>query len=220
MSVLVFFSNLEIIDYIIIALVVFILIFLFCLSSSLMKKNKELKDRLDKIENDKSMDNDIIKKEINLDKEDKDIIEVSDEGIVKDDINEILKDIPNLNEAKPYTKNVLKSFNVSGQTSPVNIGKSTVDAPKLRVSNNFSNSHLEKNVKYDEIEEISKRMEEEVKPQTIELTDYEKKQEEEAIISYQELIEAKNKTYNINDDEEIDSFIDELKNFRTDLRGE
>ena len=60
-------------------------------------------------------------------------------------------------------------------------------------------------------------MEEEVKPQTIELTDYERQQEEEAIISYQELLKAKDRIYKITDDEEIDSFIDELKEFRTNL---
>ena len=70
------------------------------------------------------------------------------------------------------------------------------------------------------IEEISKRMEDELTPQTIELTDYEKKQEEEAIISYKELLKVKDIIYRINDDEEIDTFIDELKEFSTDLKGE
>ena len=60
-------------------------------------------------------------------------------------------------------------------------------------------------------------MEDELKPQTIELTDYEKKQEEEAIISYKELLKAKDRMYKITDDEEIDTFIDELKEFRTNL---
>ena len=49
---------------------------------------------------------------------------------------------------------------------------------------------------------------------------YEKRQEEEAIISYQELIKAKDRIYKISDDEEIDTFIDELKEFRTNLKGE
>ncbi len=44
-----------------------------------------------------------------------------------------------------------------------------------------------------------------------------KKQEEEAIISYDELMKVKDKIYNITDDEETDEFIDELKNFRLDL---
>lgn len=65
--------------------------------------------------------------------------------------------------------------------------------------------------------EIVEKMEEETKPSNIELTDYEKKQEEEAIISYDELMKVKDKIYNITDDEETDEFIDELKNFRLDL---
>ena len=70
------------------------------------------------------------------------------------------------------------------------------------------------------IEEISKRLAEEVEPQTIELTDYEKRQEEEAIISYKELLKVKDRLYKITDDEEIDTFIDELKEFRTNLNEE
>ena len=65
--------------------------------------------------------------------------------------------------------------------------------------------------------EIVERMEEEIKPSNIELTDYEKKQEEEAIISYDELLKVKDKIYNITEDEETDEFIDELKSFRLDL---
>lgn len=66
--------------------------------------------------------------------------------------------------------------------------------------------------------EIVERMEEEIKPSNIELTDYEKKQEEEAIISYDELSKVKDKIYNITEDEETDEFIDELKSFRLDLQ--
>ena len=65
---------------------------------------------------------------------------------------------------------------------------------------------------------VFERMEEEIKPSNIELTDYERKQEEEAIISYDELLKVKDKIYNITDDEETDEFIDELKNFRIDLQ--
>ena len=66
--------------------------------------------------------------------------------------------------------------------------------------------------------EIVDKMEEEMKPSNIELTDFEKKQEEEAIISYDELLKVKDKIYNITEDEETDEFIDELKNFRLDLK--
>ena len=87
------------------------------------------------------------------------------------------------------------------------------ELPKLEEnSSNMSNQEF--------IEEISKRLAEEVEPQTIELTDYEKRQEEEAIISYKELLKEKDRLYKITDDEEIDTFIDELKEFRTNLNEE
>ena len=66
--------------------------------------------------------------------------------------------------------------------------------------------------------EIVSKMEKEIKPSNIELTEYEKKQEEEAIISYDELLKVKDKIYNITEDEETDEFIDELKSFRLNLQ--
>ena len=50
------------------------------------------------------------------------------------------------------------------------------------------------------------------------ITEFEKKQEEEAIISYDELLKVKDKIYNITEDEDTDEFIDQLKNFRLDLQ--
>lgn len=67
------------------------------------------------------------------------------------------------------------------------------------------------------LEEISKRMADEVVPQTIELTDYEKDQEENAIISYQELLNVRNNVSVLGDEEETFEFIEELKKFRNSL---
>ena len=67
------------------------------------------------------------------------------------------------------------------------------------------------------MEEVSEKLSRELKPQTIELTDYEQKQEDEAIISYQELFANKDKTFNISDDEEDEDFISALKSFRDSL---
>ncbi len=67
------------------------------------------------------------------------------------------------------------------------------------------------------MEEVSEKLSKELKPQTIELTDYEQKQEDEAIISYQELLANKDKTFNISDDEEDEDFISALKSFRDSL---
>ena len=219
--------------------------------------------------NDKEIEN---HEDINIIKEDKleednivvpnekvDVLNELNENLYEDDIlskpeeegiNEILKDLPDNDTSitAPYTRNVLKSLAQSGQTSPVNIGKSAVDVPKVKVTSyvkeepkhevkaeqqklDFEEKDIKKELpKLEEnssnmsnqefIEEISKRLSEEVEPQTIELTDYEKRQEEEAIISYKELLKVKDRLYKITDDEEIDTFIDELKEFRTNLNEE
>ena len=281
MGLLKIFSEMDTLDIIIVAGIIFIVIFLICLSSSLMKKNKVLREELknkqnidniimdEDITNDKEIEN---YEDINIIKEDKpeednivvpnekvDILNELNENLYEDDIlskpeeegiNEILKDLPDNDTSitAPYTRNVLKSLSQSGQTSPVNIGKSAVDIPKVKVTSyvkeepkhevkieqqklDFEEKEIKKELpKLEEnsssmsnqefIEEISKRLAEEVEPQTIELTDYEKRQEEEAIISYKELLKEKDRLYKITDDEEIDTFIDELKEFRTNLNEE
>lgn len=281
MGLLKIFSEMDTLDIIIVVGIIFIVIFLICLSSSLMKKNKVLREELknkqnidniimdEDITNDKEIEN---YEDINIIKEDKpeednivvpnekvDVLNELNENLYEEDIlskpeeegiNEILKDLPdNENSINvPYTRNVLKSLSQSGQTSPVNIGKSAVDVPKVKVTSyvkeepkheakieqqklDFEEKEIKKELpKLEEnssnmsnqefIEEISKRLAEEVEPQTIELTDYEKRQEEEAIISYKELLKEKDRLYKITDDEEIDTFIDELKEFRTNLNEE
>ncbi len=141
---------------------------------------------------------------------------------------------------KPYQKNVLREMSKKMPISPIHIEKNNIDeeVSTYSVSNDEdydlnevyleddSVSPLEKmedvystsndNMKF--ASEVVSRMEEEMKPSNIELTDYEKKQEEEAIISYDELQKVKDKIYNITEDEETDEFIDELKNFRLDLQ--
>ena len=69
----------------------------------------------------------------------------------------------------------------------------------------------------DYLDEISKKIESEIKPQTVELTDYEKEQEENAIISYKELKNVNNSSNEnvVSDDTEV--FLNSLKNFRNSL---
>lgn len=74
------------------------------------------------------------------------------------------------------------------------------------------------NKKSDYLKEVSKKLSSEVQEKTIELTDYEKNQEENAIISYQELLSVKDKISIIEDDDlDEASFIEELKKFREGL---
>lgn len=138
-----------------------------------------------------------------------------------------------------YQKNVLREISRKMPTSPIHIDKSNIDEDTsiYTVSNDENDYDLDEiylreesvspleemedsydvndNMKF--ASEIVSRMEEEMKPSNIELTDYEKKQEEEAIISYDELQKVKDKIYNITEDEETEDFIDELKIFRSDL---
>lgn len=66
-----------------------------------------------------------------------------------------------------------------------------------------------KNDDISKLESIKETIEREYKPETIVLTDYEKEQEENAIISYDELIKNKNKI-NISYDEEYEASTDEV----------
>lgn len=219
-----------------------VIIFLFCflvfLSIVLVLKNKKLvkllneenENNLEKIEipvvsqikkeepKEQTLEEFKIEKELKIEKEQK----------------EIKIEKPCIEEKGPYKKNVLREMNARMQTSPISISENDVvyntsadynyDLEESYLREESSISPLEEmediyeendNIKF--ASEIVDRMEEEIKPSNIELTDYEKKQEEEAIISYDELLKVKDKIYNITEDEETDEFIDELKSFRLDL---
>lgn len=138
-------------------------------------------------------------------------------------------------EAGPYKKNVLREMNARMQTSPISIRSDDViyntndsysddydlDEVYLRDESVSPLESMEDSYEVSDnmrfASEIVERMEEEIKPSNIELTDYEKKQEEEAIISYDELLKVKDRIYNLTEDEETDEFIGELKSFRLDL---
>ena len=157
-----------------------------------------------------------IKKEINIPK-DAPIVEKKEE----------IKIEKNKEETGLYKKNVLREMNARTTTSPIHIerndeennygfGESYLREESVSPLEMMEDSYeVNDNMKF--ASDIVERMEEEIKPSNIELTDYEKKQEEEAIISYDELLKVKDKIYNINEDEDTEEFIDELKSFRLDL---
>lgn len=161
-------------------------------------------------------------KEIKLPLEDKEEIKLppEDKQPPKEEKKEII-------ENGLYKKNVLRD--TRRQTSPISINN--INNITTNTNNNIDKSYISNTSPLEELEDIYEtndsmkfasdivdKMEEEIKPSNIELTEYEKKQEEEAIISYDELLKVKDKIYNITDDEETDEFIDELKNFRIDLQ--
>lgn len=222
-------------------IIAFLLCFLIFLTIILVTKNKKLIMLLK--EENSTNSNDIYKQDIPiLDKKEVVIEEKNLEFEIKQENNverekqyDLEKEETKKEEIGPYKKNVLREINSRSQTSPISISSKDVIYNENEIDKDYydldesclrenSISPLEKmedtyevndNMKF--ASEIVRKMEEEIKPSNIELTDYEKKQEEEAIISYDELLKVKDKIYNITDDEETDEFIDELKSFRLDL---
>ena len=185
-------------------IVVFLFVFVIFLLVVLLLKNRKLSKYLK--ENN-------IKEELNDTHEDTPLI-LSE---AKEEPKEIVKELPKqeiiepkelekveeVKEVKEEIKDILKCIDLHEDAlSPL---ETMEDAYEVNDNMKFAS-------------DIVERMEEEIKPSNIELTDYERKQEEEAIISYDELLKVKDKIYNITDDEETDEFIDELKNFRIDLQ--
>ena len=235
-----FYNSLDTVSLVMFWSAIFAFLFLVVLSVNLYNKNKQLVSIIDELKKDlrntvKSEFNNSkleVKKEIVAPvKEEKaveSVIKVKQEKIPeKVDIDK--KDNISKKEEGPYSKNVLREISTRYQTSPISIKKeenndkvniasiSKDEEPKVKeefvVQKEKTNQE-----KLSFAEEISKKMEEELKPQTIELTDYEKQQEEEAIISYQELLQTnKDRLYNITDEEETVDFIKELKSFRSSL---
>lgn len=160
---------------------------------------------------------------------------------------EIIKEEPKKEEVKipnaPYQRNVLRE-RYSNQTSPIGIIKRE-DSYQRNLNNarelhNVLNEEQPSSRKY--LEEVSQKLSEATDLNDIDRTAYEIEQEEEAIISYQELMNKKDqikiideedavisidelmrrkrqeeKLYNITKEEENNTFIDELKQFRHDL---
>ena len=236
-----FYNNLSSDSLFFFWIIIFLFIFLVVISIILINKNKKLvkilKEEQEKVEDNKEINNNILKQqklEVPLEeptsnKEEEKI------PVVKEEVKEEVK------ENNLYQKNVLREISSKQPVSPIHIEKKeeyiarenldNFDFNSVNYDNGLGMTYEDPNISpLEEMEdayevndnmkfarEIVEKMEEETKPSNIELTDYEKKQEEEAIISYDELMKVKDKIYNITDDEETDEFINELKNFRIDL---
>ena len=225
-------------------IIVFLFCFLIFLTIVLVFKNKKLikllkEEHITAIEEDSNvLEIPIIEKKEEIVNDDREQVEennsIQEELVIEETEKvkplEVVKD-----ETGPYKKNVLREMNARMQTSPISISRNDVIYNSNEETSNdygFDETYLREdsvsplemmddtyeindNMRF--ASEIVEKMEEEIKPSNIELTDYEKKQEEEAIISYDELLKVKDKIYNITEEEETDEFIDELKSFRLDL---
>ena len=230
-----FYNSLDIVGLVIFWLAFFAFLVLLGSVINLYKKNKQLVFIIDDLR--KKLNETIKEEQEKKIKEKKEQVIVEKKEEVKEEkVNNnvekvevtVVKEPMKKEEKKgegPYSKNVLRENTARYQTSPISIKKSeTKDEINIASISREEMPQVkeEKNSKKEEklsfAEEISKKMEEELKPQTIELTDYEKKQEEEAVISYQELLKTnKDRLYNITDEEETIDFIKELKSFRSSL---
>ena len=101
---------------------------------------------------------------------------------------------------KPYSKNILNEQKKT--TSPVTIN-----------NNEFNVDDYVRNKNRNYLEEVSKSIQKELDSKPIQLTEYEQEEELNAIISYQELLNSKEKE----DNNETKEFIDQLKNLRNSL---
>lgn len=234
-----FYNSLSTVSLVMFWSAIFAFLFLIILSVNLYKKNKQLvfvieelrknlrdtvKSELDKPKVEPIKE---VKTEVKEPEKEEKIVENTSEvkkEIVTEKVEEVKENVPKQEEG-PYSKNVLREISTRYQTSPISIKKeenkdmvNIVSISKDEINKEEKVQEEPKTEKLSFAEEISKKMEEELKPQTIELTDYEKKQEEEAIISYQELLQTnKDRLYNITDEEETVDFIKELKSFRSSL---
>lgn len=120
----------------------------------------------------------------------------------------------NNNVAEYQKPNIL-----SPTTSILNKNQSTTSPPRFNIDDFIKHDQKESvNIKANSqtssnkyLEEISKHLANEISPQTVDLTDYEKIQEEQAIISYQELLTLKEKS-NMEESND-DNFVENLKDF-------
>ena len=189
--------------------------------------------------------------------------------IAKKESDEPSKNI--IRPSEPYQKNVLREIS-SNQTSPIGVAKmynesdkeknnaielhKILNEPDNNIESNrdvrqeeslinqkkYISSYTQNPRKGDYLEELSKKLESASKQNDINRTEYELRQEEDAIISYEELMQKRDsiktideedavisleelierkkkeeKLYNITKEEPDDKFINELKHFRSDL---
>lgn len=239
-----FYNNLSSDSLFFFWIIIFLFIFLVVVSIILINKNKKLvkilKEEQEKVKDNKEINNNILKQQqLEVPVETKEVpLEEPTSNKEEEKIPVVKEEVK---ENNLYQKNVLREISSKQPVSPIHIEKKeeyiarenldNFDFNSVNYDNGLGMTYEDPNISpLEEMEdayevndnmkfasEIVEKMEEETKPSNIELTDYEKKQEEEAIISYDELMKVKDKIYNITDDEETDEFIDELKNFRLDL---
>ena len=147
-------------------------------------------------------------------KKDKSVEKINSTNNKKDRVKDTKIVVDSNKHSKPYSKNILHDS--PSITSPISLDveKVSFNVDEF-VKRDKSTSEISTS---DYLENISNAISEEIKPQTIELTGYEKEQEENAIISYKELLKASKSSNSVNvSQEDTSEFIEELKKLRNSL---
>lgn len=226
-----YFQNMKTEEMVLFITIVVCIITLIVMSISLASKNAELRKIINKLSKEKE----------EAPKKENPIINKDTPKFVLNKFEEEKEEPKN----NLYSKNILNEVGTKEQTSPLTVGKTSyIDEDQIQKlkpieileEDNYGDESEEEPLDEEEnntsfVEEISKQIEKDLEPKTIELTDFERRQEEDAIISYDELIKNKSRSSRyvkedelLNQDntyefttEDDDEFLKELKSFRNDL---
>ena len=199
-----FYQNLSTSELVLIWVVITIFFILLFICINLMIKVKKLRKIIKNLNEEKKIN---IVKTSDIDFNNIKLIKESKQDLI------VNKEPTNLENTGIYQKNMLKEIGTKDQTSPVSIGKGN-DVISLAETQKLTPIDISK---YNLDETLYQDLEEEETP--IEFTDFERQGEEDAIISYEELIKnthlAVTREERFNTEIEDDSeFLKELKSFR------
>ncbi|MGN1323847.1 MAG: hypothetical protein ACI4VR_01375 [Bacilli bacterium] len=199
-----FYQNLSTSELVLIWVVITIFFILLFICINLMIKVKKLRKIIKNLNEEKKIN---IVKTSDIDFNNIKLIKESKQDLI------VNKEQTNLENTGIYQKNMLKEIGTKDQTSPVSIGKGN-DVISLAETQKLTPIDISK---YNLDETLYQDLEEEETP--IEFTDFERQGEEDAIISYEELIKnthlAATREERFNTEIEDDSeFLKELKSFR------
>ena len=192
------------------------------------KKENEIKETSPNLTIDKKNNTNMKEENINNDKEIKNTNTPNPkDNTYKEEVYH--QEIPYHNtDPKIQSLNEFESYNTKEKINNYLDSFNTLSTPKTNsfdlselINNNTTPTNITNHQEikeYNYLEEISNRLNEELKPQTIELTDYEKRQEEQAVISYKELLKYKDNNNVYDEKQETINFIEELKNLRNSLK--
>ena len=199
-----FYQNLSTSELVLIWVVITIFFILLFICINLMIKVKKLRKIIKNLNEEKKIN---IVKTSDIDFNNIKLIKESKQDLI------VNKEQTNLENTGIYQKNMLKEIGTKDQTSPVSIGKGN-DVISLAETQKLTPIDISK---YNLDETLYQDLEEEETPS--EFTDFERQGEEDAIISYEELIKnthlAATREERFNTEIEDDSeFLKELKSFR------